>query len=265
MRPSLTMLNNMGAGCMLDVVWPWDNAPRDRDVVFDMGNGTKWVLRGVAPSFLPDDELFAFVTKVNGYSMADILKAVEGIKAKLKKMRSLYNEQGSQRTVASYGYRVQVAMDVVSAKGIASAKEKESAIDGIYANNEYIILPVDQQEVIRKYLKGTVWDVWDAGNQSGFIAQIQGYSMSGILTTLEARNYATVDKVRQAYESEGKPYGLRPWIAMMAVLNHGGGSAAGWIVTHGGYKELPRDQRRLVRQTIGLPHSDADLDAERID
>jgi hypothetical protein len=265
MRPSLTMLNDMGAGCMLGVLKPWDDAPQDHDIVFDMGSGKKLVLRGVAPAFLPDDELFAFVTKVNGYPMADILKAVEGIKAKLKKMRDLYNQKGSERTVASFGYRVQVAMDVVLAKGIASAKEKGSAIDGIYANNEYKILPVDQQEVIRKYLKGTVWDVWDAGNPAGFIAQIQGYSMSVLLSTLGARNYATVDQVRQAYESEGKPHGWRPWIAMVATLNRGGGSAAGWIVTHGGYKELPRDQRTLVRQTIGLPHSDADMSAEKID
>jgi len=47
---------------------------------------------------------------------------------------------------------------------------------------------------------------------------------------------------------------------MVAVLNRGGGQAAGWIVTHPGYKELPRDQRKTVRQTIGLPRTDVDAE-----
>ena len=267
--PAATMLNNMGAGCMLGVLWPWDDLPRDNDVVFELSGGTKSVLRGIGPYMLKDDELYAFVSKVNKDSMDDLLKAAAGLKTKLKKLREQYNVKDSNRTVANYGYRVQVAMDAVLAKGIATAKDRQSAIESVYLDNEYKILPVDQQEVIRKYLKGTAWDVWDSGNESGFIAQIQGYSMSALLSTLEARNYATVDKVRQAYESEGKPFGWRPWIAMMAVLNRGGGSAAGWIVTHAGYKgppkPLPRDQRRLIRQTIGLPAGDADLEAEGIE
>jgi len=221
-----------------------------------------YVYPSLPPGLSPDDDLYAFASRVNGLGMEAIITECEGVKKKLKVFSSLYNLEKSARTVQSYGFRTRVAIDAVLAHGVASVAEKDKATHALYTDPEFQRLPGDQQDVIRKYLKAKsdVWSFWDEGNAAGFLSHVNPYSMSALVATLGKRNYATVDKVRQAYEGEGKPFGWRLWIAIMAVLNRGGGQAAGWIATHPGYQELPGPQQAIIAKTVGLPYDASQYD-----
>jgi hypothetical protein len=96
------------------------------------------------------------------------------------------------------------------------------------------------------------------------IESVQGYSMKDLLKYFDnvrdkgGRNkgYARLKAMRDFYASDQNPrkeeWGLRPRIAMDAVLHRGEGESGMWLRNEGRNARLPLDQLELIMKKVGL-------------
>jgi hypothetical protein len=98
------------------------------------------------------------------------------------------------------------------------------------------------------------------------ILAVQGYSMSALLSYFDKvrdkggrnKGYARLKAMRDYYASSQNPrkeaVGLRPRVAMDAVLHRGEGpDGSGWIVSDCQRANLPSDQVELIKKKVGIP------------
>jgi hypothetical protein len=194
--------------------------------------------------------------------MPDLLEQAKALGNKAKDYRNVYPH--SERTVGSFGQRPRVALDAAAIKKAGAPKSER---DRLYADAAFKALPEDQTNEIRKFLGDkpaakAPWDYWDGGKPDEFFNHTHYFSMDALLSTYGARGYGAADQLRLKYEALGQYLGPRPWLAIMTVLNRGGGEAARWIVDQATYKSLGIDQRKAIRRTLGLPYGDDVLAAE---
>jgi hypothetical protein len=96
------------------------------------------------------------------------------------------------------------------------------------------------------------------------IIAVQAYSMSALLTHFgkirdqggKNKGYQRLKAMRDYYASDRNPkkesFGLRPRIAMDAVLHRAEGEASRWILDDCQRASLPGDQVQLIKKTVGL-------------
>jgi hypothetical protein len=96
------------------------------------------------------------------------------------------------------------------------------------------------------------------------IEKIQATQMSGLLKYFDQvrdkngknKGYAELKQMRDHYASSKNPrkesMGLRPRVAMDAVLHRGEGEPSGWILSDARRANLPPDQIELIKKKVGL-------------
>ena len=96
------------------------------------------------------------------------------------------------------------------------------------------------------------------------IIAVQAYSMAALLAHFgrirdqggKNKGYQRLKAMRDYYASDRNPrkesFGLRPRIAMDAVLHRAEGEASRWILDDGQRASLPGDQVQLIKKTVGL-------------
>jgi len=123
-----------------------------------------------------------------------------------------------------------------------------------------IVFQMDRLSKAPFYVLRGVSPVW-----MGEILNVHYYSMSQLLDYFEKKvrdspkenkGYARLKKMRDCYASNANPekeiVGLRPRIAMDAVLHRGEGASASWILGDCVNAALPPDQVELIKQKLGI-------------
>jgi hypothetical protein len=208
----------------------------------------------VPKGYNADDTVFKFVSSVHFYSMPELLKAFQNHTpvSDLQKILNVYSE----RIYGTFGGRPRVAINVVLTKrGKNDTKTRQSTI---YDDTDYQVLPKDQKDTIDTYLnqktyKDEIWAYWDSGDHATFYKYVNGRMMSHMISTFGSCSYQTLLAIRNEYATS-ETYGLRPRVAMDAVLHRGEGYGAQWLLNDMGRitPPLPEDQQDIVKKTLGI-------------
>jgi hypothetical protein len=236
------------------------NSSKYAGMVFYRGSNDKYYCYPRLPDgMLSDDETYEYVKSIYYLSMTDMIAKVHTLASK---KINFHKENYSSRVIGEFGSKTRVVMDAAL---VVKGNKGKAGRQAVYDDPEYQILNKKQQEAIQKYMgdritADTIWDYWDAGDYEGFFANVQGRSMTNLISTFSSRDI--VMQIIEQYEMMGSPYGPRLLIALNAVRYRSGGFPALEKVNAYGLPDLPLDQRNTVRGILGLGPEDGTCQVE---
>jgi hypothetical protein len=256
--PAPTMLRNMGKECMFAVLAKWaDAAEMDRfvqpgDVVFQLGaaGGPYYGLQGTSKIFDSKSKYDIWIDENQGLPMAALIKKLEGLpKGETKATMDRYAAEDNPNRM-KYGFRPQVAMQAVLHKneGLAAAHliEFAASADITLASNP------DQYNAICNEIGLGKYDTWVEKNHA--------LPMDRLIAEIDKLGYKEAKATRDWYASETNPkkqkWGLRPTVAMDAVLHKNEGQGAAWILNECAQAQISAtsnpDQYLIIKKTLGI-------------
>lgn len=261
--PSGTMVENMGPGYIQKFLIPWkteaefQSGVESGDVVFQLNNTNGkpgyhyFALKGTSQIEDANAELTVWVEEHQGMSMASLLKAAaeRSKQNKLTKTRDWYIAAANPRQM-EWGIRPLIAMNAELAK---SDFQKALEVMGHCKENGFSPTSLsDQYNAIVKHVNLGQYDDW--------VETHQAYSMDKLIQAIQLRSHKDNQHTRDWYASDRNPkkekFGLRPRIALDAVLHKGEGQNSAWILNDceraGINMQDTPTQLEIIKKTVGI-------------
>ncbi len=137
-----------------------------------------------------------------------------------------------------------------------------------YAQSNDIVFEMNASSPVDFYILRDTSRVYNRHDEiNAFVANTQNFEMSHLLNVLSSirgnthNQYLELKEIRDWYASRDNPlkekYGLRPRVAMDAVLHRGEGESSRWILSDCARANISQDshsdQYNLIKSTIGIP------------
>ena len=220
--------------------------------------GIPWRNESVDPELakLQAGDYHGYISTVHAREMSSLLRTLDSHRAFLFEIYSHY----ASCCVNYYGGRPGVAIEAVE-----HYYESEETRLGFVRGSSVMSLPLDQRNAIRRYLQLEDEPVvvvpadpdlakWESGDRHGYIATIQGRSMSHLLNTLLKHSKYIYDIEAYYVDAEYGYFGPRPLVAMEAVEQKWASEASkqSFVSSHSELLNLPDDQQTAVRNFLGV-------------
>lgn len=258
--PSSTMLFNMGARHMLNILESWKDTAEMQskvqagDVVFKVPKQKDqteyYVLRGTTKMFDSKNKYDIWMANHQGLPMASLLAELGKLdKKELAATRERYLDLANPNK-EKFGMRPLVAIHAVTHKN--EGLSVSWVFDKAKAAGITLEATPDQYNAISKTIGIDKYDAW--------VEKHQGLPMDALVREIGKLGYKETQATRDWYTSsqnqKKEKWGLRPRVAMDAVLHKNEGPGAGWILNDAERAGITAtgnwDQYEVLMKTIGM-------------